>query len=289
MQNIRYGVRMMGKAPGFTAIAVLTLALGIGANTAIFSVVYAALLRSLPYSQPSRLITLSERRNPSLDKSWVTAYPDYVDWTKQSKTFQSLAGFSGDGFVFHGGGEPKLLLGAQATTNFFSTLGVKPILGRDFAPGDDVVASSDAPVGPKVALLTYNFWKSQFGADPHVVGHAMQLDSSSVVIIGVLPRDFEFAPRGNAKIWVPMHIGGDLATRRSLRWMPVIGRLASGATLAQAHAEMDSINARLAAAYPQANGTIRVVMIPLRERIVGQIQALLLILFGAVGLVLLIA
>ena len=290
MQNIRYGVRMLGKAPGFTAIAVLTLALGIGANTAIFSVVYAALLRSLPYAQPSRLITLSERRNPSLDKSWVTAYPDYVDWTKQSKTFESLAGFSGDGFVFHGGGgEPKLLLGAQATTNFFSTLGVKPILGRDFAPGDDVVASGDAPVGPKVALLTYNFWRSQFGADPHIVGHIMQLDSSSVVIIGVLPRDFEFAPRGNAKIWVPMHIGGDLATRRSLRWMPVVGRLASDATFAQAHTEMDSINARLAAAYPQANGTIRVVMIPLRERIVGQIQALLLILFGAVGLVLLIA
>src|SRR6185437_4018859 len=124
MQNIRYGVRMMGKAPGFTAIAVLTLALGIGANTAIFSVVYAALLRSLPYAQPSRLITLSERRELSLeDKAWVASYPDYVDWTKQSKTFQSLAGFTGDGFVFHGGGEPQVLFGAQVTTNFFSTLG----------------------------------------------------------------------------------------------------------------------------------------------------------------------
>ena len=138
MQNIRYGVRMLAKAPGFTAIAVLTLALGIGANTAIFSVVYAALLRSLPYAQPSRLITLSERRKLSLeDKSWVTSYPDYVDWTKQAKTFQSLAGFSRDGFVFHGGGEPQVLFGAQVTTNFFSTLGVKPKLGRDFVAGEE--------------------------------------------------------------------------------------------------------------------------------------------------------
>jgi hypothetical protein len=123
-QNMRYGVRMLGKAPGFTAIAVLTLALGIGANTAIFSVVYAALLRQMPYAQPSRLITLSEVRHLE-ERYWDTAYLDYLDWQGQSRAFDSLAGFSGDGFIFHGGGEPQLLLGAQATTNFFSTLGVK--------------------------------------------------------------------------------------------------------------------------------------------------------------------
>ncbi|MHB8484285.1 MAG: ABC transporter permease [Candidatus Acidiferrales bacterium] len=283
MQNIRYGVRMMGKAPGFTAIAVLTLALGIGANTAIFSVVYAALLRSLPYSQPSQLITLSERRYPLLDKSWVASYPDYEDWTKQSKAFQSLAGFSGDGFVFHGGGEPQVLFGAQVTTNFFSTLGVKPMLGRDFVAGEDIAS------GPKVAILTYKFWRKQFGGDPHVVGRTMQLDANSVSIIGVLPPDFEYAPVGNADVWVPMHLGSDMATRRNLRWMRVVGRLGPRVTFEQARAEMNAINARLAVAYPQQNAAIKIVMIPLRERIVGQIQALLLILFGAVGLVLLIA
>ena len=273
---------MMRKAPGFTAIAVLTLALGIGANTAIFSVVYAALLRSLPYSQPSRLITLSERRHVE-DQSWVSAYPDYVDWQRQSKTFESLAGFSGDGFVWRGAGEPQVLFGAQVTTNFFSTLGVKPMLGRDFVAGEDIAS------GPKVAILAYGFWRTHFNGDPHVVGRTIQLDANSVSIIGVLPREFEYAPIGNADVWVPMHISGDLATRRNLRWMPVVGRLKSGVSLEQARAEMNAINARLAAAYPQQNAAIRIVMVPLRERIVGQIQTLLLILFGAVGLVLLIA
>ncbi len=205
---------MMGKAPGFTAIAVLTLALGIGANTAIFSVVYAALLRSLPYAQPSQLITLSERRNLSQqDTSWVASYPDYLDWQRQSKAFESLAGFTGDGFVFHGGGEPQVLFGAQVTTNFFSTLGVKPMLGRDFVAGEDVAS------GPKVAILAYNFWRTHFNGDPHVVGRTMQLDANSVSIIGVLPPNFEYAPVGNADVWVPMHLGPDMATRRNLRWM----------------------------------------------------------------------
>ena len=274
---------MLGKAPGFTAIAVLTLALGIGANTAIFSVVYAALLRSLPYSQPSQLITLSEVRNLSLDKYWNASYPDYVDWTKQSKTFQSLAGFTGDGFVFHGGGEPQVLFGAQVTTNFLSTLGVKPMLGRDFVAGEDIAS------GLKVAILAYNFWRTHFNGDPHVVGRTMQLDANSVSIIGVLSPEFEYAPVGNADVWVPLHLGPDMATRRNLRWMPVVGRLRPGVSFEQARAEMNAINARLAAAYPQQNAAIKIVMVPLRERIVGQIQALLLILFGAVGLVLLIA
>jgi putative ABC transport system permease protein len=286
LQDIRYAIRMLAKSPRFTAVAVLTLALGIGANTAIFSVVYAALLRPLPYSQPNRLITLSEIRNAP-DTYWDTSYPDYQDWMKQSKTFQALAGFGNDGFVFRGGGEPQLLSGGQATTNFFSTLGVKPILGRDFPADEDFSAAE-----PKVALLTYGFWRKQFGGDPKIVGRSMQLDNASVTIIGVLPRSFEFAPTGNAQIWVPLHLGGDfkdLAQRRSLRWMRVIGRLAPGVTFARARAEMNAIDARLAASYPQANSAIQVNMVPLRERIVGQVQPVLLVLFGAVGFVLLIA
>ena len=287
--DVRYGLRMLRSNPAFSIVAILTLALGIGANTAIFSVVYAALIRPLPYSQPNRLITLSEVRpqegQPSgLEKRiWDTAYPDYVDWTRQSKSFQALAGFNGDGFMFYGGGEPEGVLGVQTTVNFFSTLGVKPFLGRDFAVGEDIAA------GPKVAILSYGSWIRRFGGDPNVLGRTIRLDDKSVSIIGVLPREFEFAPGGNAEIWVPLHIEKDLATRRSLRWMPVIGRLAPGITQQQAQADMDSITASLAAAYPQENGAIRVVMVPLRERIVGQVQPLLLILFGAVGFVLLIA
>jgi len=288
-QDARFGFRMLRKAPGFTAVAILTLALGTGATTAIFSVVYAALLRPLPYTQPDRLITIGEVR-PHLEmgtqletRFWNASYPDYLDWTRQSRMFQSLAGFQGDAFTVRGAGEPNLLLAGMATTNFFSTLGVKPFLGRDFVAGEDIAK------GPTVAILTYGYWNSQFGGDPNVVGRAIQLDSNSVRIIGVLPREYEFAPGGAAEIWVPLHLGPDLATRRNLRWMPVIGRLAPGVKLEQARAEMNTITKSLAAAYPQQNGAIQIVMVPLRDRIVGQVQPLLLVLFFAVGFVLLIA
>jgi putative ABC transport system permease protein len=287
-QDLRFGARMLRKSPGFTAVAVITLALGIGANTAVFSVVYVALVRPLPYAQPSRLITLGEVRSQqdaanSSAESWNASYPDYLDWARQSKAFQSLAGFSRDGFVFRGAGEPHIILGMQTTTNFFSTLGVRPFLGRAFVSGEDVAS------GPKVAILSYDFWKSEFNGDPNTLGRSIRLDSNSVSIIGVLPRDFEFAPGRNADLWVPFHIGQDMASRRNLRWMPVIGRLAPGVTAAQARTEMDAIDARLAAAYPKENAAIQVVMMPLSDRIVGQVRPLLLVLFGAVGFVLLIA
>jgi predicted permease len=286
-QDLRYAIRILAKSPGFALVAILTLALGIGGNTAIFSVVYVALLRPLPYSQPDRLITLSEVRDPA-DKYWDVSYPDILDWRQQSRAFASLAGFNPDGFVFRGQAAPQVLQAAQATPNFFATLGVKPILGRDFTTGDDVIASTDA-AAPKVVLLTYKFWRAQFGGDPRVVGRGIQLDTSSVTIIGVLPRDFEFAPAGKAEVWVPLHIGSDMGGRRSLRWMRCLGRLAPGVSQQRAREEMDSITARLAIQYPSEDAAVHVVMIPLRERIVGQIEALLWILFGAVGFVLLIA
>ena len=288
-RDVRFGFRTLRNNLGFTIVAMLTLALGIGANTVIFSVVYAAIIRPLPYYQPNRLITLSEVRPQEGESAeagkriWDCSYPDYVDWTRQSRSFQALAGFGGDGFILHGAGEPELVFGVQTTINFFSTLGVKPFLGRDFALGEDIAA------GPKVAILSYGSWIRRFGGDPQIIGRSIQLDDKSVNVIGVLPREFEFAPRGNAEIWVPLHIEKDLATRRSLRWMPVIGRLAPAITQQQAQAEFNTVTAGLAAAYPQANGAVRVVMVPLRERIVGQVQPLLLILFGAVGFVLLIA
>lgn len=289
LQDLRFGLRMLRKSPGFTAVAILTLGLGIGANTAIFSVVYAALLRPLPYSQPDRLLTLGEVRSQqglasdSQYQNWSVSYPDYLDWARQSKAFQSIAGFDADGFIMKGGGGPQVVSAAQATTNFFSTLGVQPFLGRDFAAGEDIAA------GPKVAILTYQFWRTQLGGDPNVLGRTMQLDANSVGIIGVLPKEFEFAPRGGAQFWVPMHIEQEQVTRRNLRWMRVVARLSPGTTATQAAAEMGTITSRLSAAYPQEDGKIQVVIIPLRERIVGQVRPLLLVLFGAVGFVLMIA
>ncbi|HLJ51263.1 MAG TPA: ABC transporter permease [Bryobacteraceae bacterium] len=288
-QDLRFGIRLLRQSPTFTVVAVLTVALGIGANTAIFSVVYAALLRPLPYAEPDRLITLGEVRRQEdssgqlTSASWVASYPDFRDWRQQSKAFASLAGFDPDGFTLRGAGEPESVPAVEVTPNFFHTLGVQPFLGRDFAPGED------QPSGPHVAILTYGFWKSRFGGDPHVIGRSIQLDSNSVTIAGILPPDFEFAPRGNGQIWVPLHISNGLASRRNLRWMRVIGRLAPGSTPAQAAKEMELIGSHLAAEYPQENGSLRLVIAPLRDRIVGMLQPLLLVLFGAVGFVLLIA
>ena len=287
-EDLRYGLRMLMKNKSFAAVAVLTLALGIGANTAIFSVVYAALLRPLPYAQPDRLITLGEARlkqelsNPTDTQFWNASYPDYLDWKRDSKTFQSLAGFTGDGFTMREG-EPEAVPAVQVTTNFFSTLGVKPVLGRDFLGGEDI------PEGPRVAILSDGFWRSRLHADPLVIGRSIRLDANSVTIIGVLPPEFEFAPRGNGQIWVPMHISGGMVTRRNLRWMRVIGRLSARATASDARNEMNVINAHLIAQYPEQNGAIQIIMVPLRDRIVGQVRPLLWVSFGAVGFVLLIA
>jgi putative ABC transport system permease protein len=179
------------------------------------------------------------------------------------------------------GGEPKMTFAGQATPNFFATLGVKPALGRDFR-SDEL-----QPDGPHVIMLTDTFWRSEFGADPNVVGRTIRLDSKAVTIVGVLPANFEFAPR-SSPIWVPMHPANDLLTRRSLRWTHVIGRLTPGVSTEQARAEMNGITARLAQEYPKEDSAVILMMESLRDRIVGQIRPLLLVLLGSVGFVLLI-
>jgi len=284
MQNLRYALRILSKSPGFTLVVVLTLALGIGANTAIFSVVYAALLRPLPYREPDRLLFLGENRGQlqsHLDAVQVS-YPDFQDWKKRSKTIQSFAGFSGDAFTLSAGTEPKITFAAQVTPSFFSTLGVRPALGRDFVEGED---QGD---GPHVAILSDGFWRSEFGADHSVIGRVIRLDGKPATIIGVLPQNFEFAPGNSAPLWVPVHQTGDPITRRSLRWFSVFGRMAPGYSPEQVRAEMTAINAQLSAEYPKENGSNFFVMGKLSEKIAGKIRPLLLILLGAVGFVLLI-
>jgi putative ABC transport system permease protein len=286
LKNVRYGMRVLAKSPGFTLVAVLTLALGIGANAAIFSVVYSALLRPLPYYQPDRLVTLGEGRTQTGDNEQASrnsSMPDFVDWKKTAKSFESLTAYSYDSFTLAGNGEPKSVFAMQAAPNFFATLGVKPALGRGFVDGEDV---GD---GPHVVMLTYGYWRSDFGGDPNVIGRTITLDNKPATIVGVLPPDFQFAPSNDFPLWVPLHPSHDLLTRRSLRWMNVLGRLAPGVSMAQARAEMDGITAQLAREYPQQDGSVFVSVGTLRHRIVGQVQPLLLVIFGAVGFVLLIA
>ena len=283
-QNLRYAVRFLLKSPAFTFVIVLTLALGIGANTAIFSVVYAALLRPLPYQRPGELFFLGETRDqsPTIDMA-QTSYPDFLDWKHAAKSFQFLAGYAGDGFTLEIGGEPKLALGTQVTPNFFSTLGVKPSLGRDF------LQTEDQPDGPRVTILSDAFWRTELGANPNVIGTSIRLDGKAVTIVGVLPRDFEFAPAKSAPLWVPLHAAGDLSARRSLRWFSAIARLAPGVSPEQAQAEMKGITAQLAQIYPKEDESMVFLMARFRERISGKIRPLLLVLLGAVGFVLLIA
>ena len=284
LQNLRYAFRTLLKSPGFTLVIIVTLALGIGANTAIFSVVYSALLRPLPFREPGRLAVLAQSRvqfSSDINNS-ATSYPDYLDWTSRTKSYQSLAGYSGDAFTLTTSGEPKITFAAQVTPNFFSTLGVKPIMGRDFLTGED---QGD---GPHVTILSYGLWRTEFAADPEIIGRIIRLDGKPATVVGVLPREFEFAPANSAPLWVPIHQTGDPITRRSLRWLSVVGRLAPGVSPQQARAEMEGITAELAREYPQFDGSTFFVTGSLRERIVGKVQPLLLILLGAVGFVLLI-
>jgi predicted permease len=284
IQNLRYAVRAFWSTPGFAVVVVLTLALGIGANTAIFSVVYSALLRPLPYREPGKLLHLGESRTQAdYSASGAQAsYPDYLDWKRAAKSMQSFAAYSGDAFTIATDGEPKNTFAAQVTPSFFSTLDVKPALGRDFL--EDEMKSD----GPHVSILTDGFWRTEFGADPNIIGRIIHIDSKPATIVGILPREFEFAPANSAPVWVPIHQTGDPITRRSLHWLNVIGRLAPGYTADQARVEMQSINTRLSHEYPKENSSVFFVMESLNEQVVGKVRPILLILLGAVGFVLLI-
>ncbi|MGO9304551.1 MAG: ABC transporter permease [Candidatus Korobacteraceae bacterium] len=284
-QDCRFGLRMLRKNPGYTAVAIITLALAIGANTAIFSVVYPVLLRPLPFREADRLVTIGEGRHQVGCCSYLASYPDFLDWKRSAKSFQSLAGYAPDAFTITGNGDPKTMFCAMVTTNFFSTLGVSPILGRDFAAGEDLPEGS----GPTVALLSYSFWHSDFSGDPKIVGRVLRLDGKPVTVVGILPRSFELGPAGVVPIWVPLHLNLNETTARNGRWLNVLARLNSGVTLDQARAEMEAINAQLAHEYPEQNAAVTVDVGLLRSEIVGDIRPLLLVLFAAVILVLLIA
>jgi putative ABC transport system permease protein len=280
MNDLRFAVRQLRKSPGFTTVAVLTLALGIGANTTMFTAINAVLLRPLPYSQPDRLVQILEaarRESPS-----VVAYPDFLDWQQQTKLFAEMAAYQLAAFNLTGADESERVPGLRITANFFRTLGVKPALGRDF------LAEEDEPGGSAVLLLSYRLWERRFGADPAVIGRSVPLDGRGHVVVGVLPPGVVAYEKAQAFVPLgPMKPG--LMSRGTRNALFVKGRLKPGVTRAQAQAELDVIAQRLEQQYPETNTSRRAVITsPRHPEMEQEIQMILFTLMGAAGFVLLI-
>ena len=285
LQDLRYALRQLRKSPGFTAVAVITLALGIGANTAIFSVVYGVLLAPLPYHNVSRLVVLNET-TPRVGNVSVS-YPNFLDWCAQSHSFSQITYIEQVSFNLAGAGvsQPENIEGDSVSPNFLSMMGVRPFLGRDFVPEEGKSGTQ------RVLLLGYQLWQSHFGADHRVVGRPITLDGKDFVIIGVLPPDYRSLDR--IDVLLPIGVwstNNPSATERSQRGdSTVVGRLTEGVTLAQARAEMEGIAARLAKEYPAANDQFGIRLRPIRDAFIGNLQTEILVLFAAVMFVLLIA
>lgn len=285
-QDLRYGMRMLGKNPGFALIAVVTLALGIGANTALFSVVNGVLLNPLPFTQPSQLVTLSESK-PNFEYGSIS-YPNFRDWQKENHTFSSLAVHRSYAFSLTGAGEAQQVKGELVASDTFPLLGVKPLIGRTFAPGEDEIGA--APV----ALLSEGLWRRKFGANADILGRTIVLDGKGYAIVGVVPASFHIAIPSfpdNQEVFVPIgQWNNPLLNQRSAGLgIHGLGRLKPGVTVDQAQTDMDSVTSSLAAIYPDADKGIGAKLMPLRRSMLGRIQPTLLMLFAAVGFVLLIA
>src|SRR5215469_12098913 len=283
IQDLRFASRMWRKAPGFTSIAVLTLTLGIGANTAIFSVVYAILLKSLPYPRADRLVMVYENvRLPTYQNDRNEVSPGNLrDWTAQNSVFQNVAAYRNRSFNLTGTGEPLRVEGELVSANFFTTLEVEPALGRAFAPEED------RPGAPHVVVMSGGLWRSQFGSDPQILGKKLLLDGESYEVIGVMPSRFHF-PDLDDQLWVPLAMTPAERENRGSHYLDVFARLKPGVTLKQAQAGISAIARRLTELYPASNTGQTVNIVPLQEDLAGPVRPTLLVLWGAVGLVLLI-
>lgn len=282
LQDLRYELRALIKSPRFTSIALITLVLGIAANVTIFTFVDATLIQPLPYHDAGRLMEVYDTRTAEVFTQFEASYPDFLDWRAQQQVFDGLAGYSENQVLFRGHGAPELLPSAVVSDNFFQTLGVRPITGRDFRPGEDLAGM------PRMVLLSYGFWQQRFGGKD-VTGQTLDIDDEPNTIIGVLPADFHFAPVGDPDVWLTLHATGGLLQRRNLHWLSVVGRLKPAVSRDTAAAAMNVIAERLEKQYPQWNDKLRTTVVPLSEVIVGQIRPILLALLGAVALLLLIA
>jgi putative ABC transport system permease protein len=278
LQDIRFGVRMLFKNPGFTLIAVLTLALGIGVNTAIFSVVSAALLRPLPYPEPDKLVKIGEWRIREGGKN-VVAPADFLDWRARNQVFTNIAALNKISVDLSGGNEPERVRAGLVSVSFFEALGIKPMLGRGF------LAEEEQEGRNGVVIMNHDLWQRRFGADRNIVGRRISLSGTPVEVVGVLPPSFRFPEA--VELWLPLVTSGQQT--RSNHSLDVYARLKPGLTLSQARAEMERIGEQLRQEYPQENENHTAFVVPFREELAGPLRRPLLILFAAVGLVLLIA
>ena len=286
LQDLRYGLRMLAKSPSFTAIAVLTLALGIGANTVLFSVVNGVLLNALPFPAPDGLVALFTNRI-HFERASIS-YPNFLDWQRENQTFASMAAFRPDDFNLTGAGEAEHLRGEMVSADFFSTLGVKPAVGRWFTPEEDRLG------GAPVVVISAGLWKRKFGSAPDIVNGKMTLNGTEYTIVGVLPATFTLRMQNfpeNNEVYVPIGQWADVIfhDRSAGLGTKAIGRLKAGITVEQARADMVSIANRLAEAYPVEDKDSGVTVMSLKESMVREIKPFLLVLMGAVGFVLLIA
>jgi putative ABC transport system permease protein len=280
VQDLRYGVRMLLKNPGFTLTAVLTLAFGIGANTAIFSVVNAALLRRLPYDA-TRLVAVESVNPQKEQRAYGVSPADFLDWQAQSQTFEQLTAYSGGGIGLKESERVEVIAGASVAVNFFDTFGVEPLLGRTFTSEEGLLN------GPPTIILSHRLWQQRFAGDPQMVGRTIKTNDGAVTVIGVMPADFKFP--SSAQAWTPLARDSSEMDNRANRYFRAIGRVKRGQTIESAQAEMRTIAARLAEAFPKENQGWTVQLTDWRESLVQDSRKALLILMGAVACVLLIA
>ena len=296
LQDIRYAVRTWLKNPGLAIVAVTALAIGIGANTAIFSVLNAVLLRSLPYQDPGR-ITMLWGKNPHLQLSMVDfpiSYGDFIDLRDRSQVFESLSALYPNSVNLTGSVEPEHVGGVDVSANLFQTIGIAPVLGRSFLPEDE------QPGAERVVIVSHGLWRRHFGSDPNIIGKAIQLNGESCTVIGLLPSHFEFPQRHDlllsygfprqVEIWRPLTAASEELQRRGNHVLIVMGRLQTGITVEQAQSETEAVAATIARQYPETRSSgWTVALVPLHEQLVGSIRPALILLWGAVGFVLLIA
>jgi len=286
VQDIRFGLRMLARNPGFTTVAVLTLALGIGANTAIFSVVNAVLLKPLPYADPDRLAVIWVTEPSAPGGLFPDTGPDFRDWKAMNHSFEGMSAITIAGATLTGSGEPRQLRGLTVSPNTFQLLGAQPQLGRSFAP-------DEGPTGHNhVVILSYGLWQSAFGGQKNIVGSKVTLDGEGYDVVGVMPKDLRFPSLWgrNPQFWTPITMDAPKwKTQRMNHWFWVLARMKKGVTLKQAAAEMVTISAQLAQQYPQTNTGMSARVKSLHEQLTGDVSEVLWVLFAAVGFLLLIA
>ena len=275
-QDIHYALRQLRKNPSFACTAILILGLGIGASVAIFAFVDAALIKPLPYSNPTRLVEVTESA-PMIPRANLS-YLDFLDWTSLNQVFRSMDVYTGSDSMMSVPTGVEPVTGTRVSDGFFRTLGITPVLGRDFYAGEDL------PSAPHTVIVTYAAWQKRFGGRKNVIGQIVTLDGVAHTIIGVLPRNFQFAPVGDSQFWTTLHASGFCELRRACHNLKGIGRLKDGVSVETALANMQSVAQQLARQYPDTNRDQSARVVPLSEVIIGDIRPILLVLLGGAGL-----